>query len=212
MRVLVFGDSITQGYWDTKGGWVNALREYYDERQFSDLRNSDEPTIFNLGISADNSTDILKRLEAETLARTRHDNSPVVIVQIGVNDSCVENGSPQVILEQYKDNLEQIASITKRLGSEFIFVGSSCGDDGRTNPVAWGEHFYTNAAIKSYEDAMGEVATKTQIPFIPVFDKFKAELDKGRNLLPDGLHPNHEGHQVIYEIVKNDIDKILRTA
>lgn len=31
MRVLVFGDSITQGFWDTEGGWVERLRKYYDQ-------------------------------------------------------------------------------------------------------------------------------------------------------------------------------------
>ena len=210
MRVLVFGDSITQGYWDTEGGWVDALRTYYDERQFKDLQNNDEPTIFNLGISADNSSDILRRLETETVARTRHNNLPILVVQIGVNDSCLEDGSPQVSLEQYKDNLEQIVKIAKKLGSGLVFVGSSCCDDSRTNPVVWGEHYYSNAAIKSYEEAMSEVATKTNTPFIPVLDNFKAELDKGRDLLPDGLHPNHEGHQVILNIVQPEIIKCLK--
>lgn len=210
MRVLVFGDSITQGYWDTEGGWVDALRKYYDERQFTDLQNNDEPTIFNLGISADNSSDILKRLEAETAARTWQNNLPTLIVQIGVNDSCLEDGSPQVSLEQYKDNLEQMVTMAKKFGSGLVFVGSSCCHDNRTNPVVWGEHYYSNADIKAYETAMSEVAIKTSTPFIPVFDKFKAELDKGRDLLPDGLHPNHEGHQVILDIVKPEIIKCLK--
>src|SRR5690606_7564988 len=71
MRVLVFGDSITQGYWAVEHGWVDRVRKYFDARQFEDLGGRDEPTIFNLGISADNSNDILSRIESEVAARTR---------------------------------------------------------------------------------------------------------------------------------------------
>lgn len=46
MRVLVFGDSITQGYWDTEGGWVKRIRSHYDLLQITDLNGRDEPTIF----------------------------------------------------------------------------------------------------------------------------------------------------------------------
>jgi hypothetical protein len=78
MRVLVFGDSITQGYWDTDGGWVDRIRRHFDTIQATDLQDNDEPTIFNLGISADNSRNILERIETETISRTRHGLDPEV--------------------------------------------------------------------------------------------------------------------------------------
>lgn len=37
VRVLVFGDSITQGFWGTRGGWVDKLRQHYDELQLQDF-------------------------------------------------------------------------------------------------------------------------------------------------------------------------------
>lgn len=84
MRVLVFGDSITRGYWDTNGGWVERIRKHYDLLQASNLEGRDEPTIFNLGIGTDNSKNILARIESETIARTSHGDLPVVGVQIGL--------------------------------------------------------------------------------------------------------------------------------
>jgi acyl-CoA thioesterase-1 len=209
MRVLVFGDSITQGFWDETGGWVDKLRHYYDSRQIEDLEGRDEPAIFNLGISADNSADILKRAEAETVVRTRHEQPPIVIIQIGVNDSCVENGKPRQTIEEYKNNLRKIAQKLSTLSSKTIFVGLSCCEESKTTPTSWGEYFYTNTAIKSYEGAMAEVAAELSIPFIPVFDAFSDEFAKDPNLLPDGLHPDRAGHKVIFEIVKQDLTKLL---
>jgi lysophospholipase L1-like esterase len=34
MIVLVFGDSIAQGYWDSEGGWVERLRKANDSATF----------------------------------------------------------------------------------------------------------------------------------------------------------------------------------
>jgi lysophospholipase L1-like esterase len=208
VRVLIFGDSITQGYWDTEGGWVDRLRKYYDEKQVQDL-SGDEPTIFNLGVSADNTEGILERIEHETKVRTRHGNLPIVILQIGVNDSSLTGNTAQVQLEAYKQNLRTAIEKIKPLCSKLIFVGSSACDETKTLPVSWGDYYYSNKAIKQYEDAMREIAEEGKIAFVLVFDRFIAAVNEGRELLPDGLHPNNEGHQVMYEIVKPELVELL---
>jgi lysophospholipase L1-like esterase len=209
MRVLAFGDSITQGYWDIHGGWVDKLRKHYDELQIQDLNGRDEPTIFNLGISADTSADVLKRIESETIARTRHEIPPIIIVQIGINDSYTLQGKVSVAIEDYKQNLTDIITKMKPLSAKIIFVGSSACNETQTTPVAWGEFHYTNEAIKRYEQAMSEVANEHDVAFIPVFKKFITGLSENRNLLPDGLHPNTEGHQLIADIVLPKLQELL---
>ena|ERR1035437_8856757 len=107
MRVLIFGDSITQGFWDTSGGWVNRLRNHYDEVQVQDL-DKDIPTIFNLSIDGDTSQNILNRIKFETQARIWQENLPTVIVQIGINDSSAIGSAPSVEIEDYRTNLVAI--------------------------------------------------------------------------------------------------------
>jgi len=211
MRVLVFGDSITQGYWDTEGGWVERLRKHYDTLQASDLEGRDEPTIFNLGISADNSSNVLGRIEAETTARTRHGNLPMIIIQIGVNDSSTDNQavdkSVRVSIEDYENNLRKIVELVKPLSSKIIFVGLSACDEQRTTPVSWGDFHYTNESIKSYEDKMKDIAAEYGVLFIPVFDSFLEQLNDGSDYLTDGLHPNNKGHSFIFNLVHPELAK-----
>lgn len=214
MRVLIFGDSITQGYWDTDGGWVERIRRHYDSLQASDLEGRDEPTVFNLGISADNSVDILARIEPETIARTRHGSLPVIIIQIGVNDSSVDktadktgNGLP---LEEYEKNLRAVIEKTKPICSKLIFVGSSACDETKTTPVSWGEYYYTNNSIKQYEEKMKNIAIENNIEFIPVFDSFSRELERGKEFLPDGLHPNNDGHIFMSNLILEKLDSLLK--
>ncbi|TXG76135.1 hypothetical protein E6P97_04120 [Patescibacteria group bacterium] len=213
LRVLVFGDSITQGYWDTDGGWVNRIRNHFDSIQVTDLQDNDEPTIFNLGISADNSQNILERIEDETIARTRHGNLPAVIIQIGVNDSSTDNQTPEnsvgISIEDYESNLKEIIGKLQPISSKIIFVGLSACDESKTTPVSWGDYHYTNDAIKRYETVMSTVAEQHKISFIPLFDQFKKAIDDGADYLPDGLHPNNKGHQFIADIVRLKLEEFL---
>ena len=214
MRVLVFGDSITQGYWDTDGGWVDRIRKHFDTIQATELQGNDEPTIFNLGISADNSQNILERIETETVARTRHGNLPAVVIQIGVNDSSTDNQpideSVRVSIEDYESNLREIIKKVQPISSKIICIGLSACDETRTTPVSWGDYHYTNEAIKQYESVMRGVAEEHNLPFIPIFDEFKKAIDDGKDFLPDGLHPNNEGHQFIANIVRPKLEELLR--
>lgn len=209
MRVLVFGDSITQGCWDVEGGWVERLRKHYDYKQLENLHDNDEPTIFNLGISADNSEDILQRICPEIIARTRHGVLPIVILQIGVNDSASGQESDHVDIEKYKTNLEEIVSKTKKLCTRMIFIGSSACDETKTLPVFWKNVDYCNKEISAYEKAMQQVAQAQGIQFIPLFDQFKKALNSDQDLLSDGLHPNGEGHKFIANIIRQGLDKII---
>jgi acyl-CoA thioesterase-1 len=211
MRVLVFGDSITQGYWDTEGGWVDRLRKFYDELQVQDLQGRDEPVLFNLGVSADNTNTILSRIERETIARTWQGNLPIVILQIGVNDSSTDHGTVQVSLDDYRRNLKAIIEKIRPLSSKLIFVGLSGCDEAKTTPVAWGEYYYINSAIKTYENAMKNIAEQHRIPFVPVFDAFMEMASSNAKLLPDGLHPNDAGHELIFKIVQPKLAKLLLT-
>jgi lysophospholipase L1-like esterase len=68
MRILVFGDSIAYGAWDTAGGWVDRLKSDA-HRQTVASRGLRKLQIVNLGIGGDTSTKILKRVPAEIEAR-----------------------------------------------------------------------------------------------------------------------------------------------
>lgn len=211
MRVLVFGDSITQGYWDTEGGWVNRLRKHYDELQVQDLQGRDDPVIMNLGISGDTSEKVLMRIENETKARKGISiDFPAVIVQIGINDSLKEGKRIWVSIENYAENLQSIISKIEPLSPKLAFIGISSVDDAKTNPVVWGDYNYQNETIKKYEETMAKIAAQNDIPFIPIFDKFKSAVDSGKDYLLDGLHPNNAGHEFIYQIVQLELDTLLR--
>jgi lysophospholipase L1-like esterase len=208
MRVLVFGASITQGFWDTEGGWVQRLRRFYDEQKVKDIKNEGGyPDIFNLGVSADTSKDVVNRLDIEVSARRR--NEMIIVFCVGTNNAMTDGSNNWPGVDPYKEDLRELVSKAHEFTDKIIFVGLAPCVEAQTTPVFWGEYYYTNERIKLVEQAMSEVALDNNILFVPIFNSMKEKMDAGSDLFADGLHPNNDGHQLIFELVRPELKKYL---
>lgn len=211
MRVLFFGDSIAQGFWDSEGGWVERLRKHYDSLALKNLRNNKQPEIFNVGVSGDTTRSLLSRIEAETRVRKWPNSLLYVVVAIGTNDDLFESDKLFVPPEEFKANLVQIVKILEPISQAVVFLGNPACDESKTRPVFWGDYTYTNKDLERSEKTIDQVAKSKNVVYIPLFEKFKAKLDEGAELLADGLHPNDEGHKFIFELVRPELDKLINT-
>jgi lysophospholipase L1-like esterase len=208
MRVLVFGASVTQGFWDTEGGWVQRLRKHYDEMQIKNWSN-ERPTIFNLGVSGDSTIEVLKRVENETLAR-QTDRGLAFIFSVGINDSFVSgNGNINLTPEQYADNYRKIISIAKKYSDKIMLLGLQYCDESKTRPVAWANIHYTNERIEQFDQKAKQIAEENKIPYSDLYELFRARPEKGEGIYQDGLHPNNEGHELIFQLVRPALDELL---
>lgn len=209
MRILFFGDSITQGFWSVEGGWVEKIRKHYDGISMRDLSQTIRPTVFNLGISGDTTRGLLKRIENETLARKWEDDPLVVAIAIGTNDDLFESDEQWVKPEEFRANLEKIVAILEPITTAILFIGNPACDEAKTTPVSWGDFSYTNHELARSEKAIAEVAESHGLAFVPIFDGFKAKLDSGEDLLMDGLHPNDAGHKYMADCVLPALDQLI---
>lgn len=207
MRVLVFGDSITQGFWDTDGGWVAHIRKQYDQ-QMIDGTDNDPPTIFNLGVSGDSSDDILARFDNEAKVRAREELA--FVIAVGVNDSRTKAGENYSDTNRYTQNLSEILKLAKQYSGKVLFVGLTPCVEERSNPVSWGDTGYTNDRIKEFDNALQEFCQENRVPFVEVFEPF-AKAEAETELLPDSLHPNDKGHQLIADLIKPNLGELLST-
>lgn len=208
MRVLVFGASSTQGYWDSEGGWADRLKRYYDKVQMADFEK-DQPKIMNLGISGDTANDIISRMDAETRAR-QNDKGLAFIIQIGSNDAAEVEGQPRSTPDSYSIDLETIIQKAKGYSNSVLVVGFPAVYERYTNPVAWGPFYFKNERILLFENTAKAISQKMGVPFVPVLEKFKNMIEMGTELnAHDGLHPNDSGHRLIFELVQPELDKLL---
>ena len=199
-KIFVFGDSIVQGSNDwTGGGWVVRLKNYFSQTgQFHH--------IFNLGISGENSSHIISRMEVEIKPRKSEDRNKksLLIVGIPINDTRIKDkldGDPEISIARFKANLEELYSIGKKNSNELVFLGMTKVDEEKTNP--WQEVVdrrivcWRNDVIEKYNDIIKKYCDEKNIYFINMIDLLK------NSDLSDGLHPNEVGHNKMYERIRD---------
>jgi len=211
-QILVFGDSIAYGAWDKEGGWVERLRKFLAEKTIAD--SNSYYLVYNLSISGDRIEWLLERFESEAQQRLEiireegEDEEVIFILAIRINDTKIAhiNGESLVSAEQFQDNIQKLVNMAKKHSPNIVFIGLTSVDESKletfTAPLGYS---YKNKQIQIFNNIIKTVCTVSKVHFIDVFNEFNK---KGyEKLLEDGLHPNSNGHQKIFELVKEFLVK-----
>lgn len=202
--LIIFGDSITYGASDAvAGGWANQLARLVDKKRIES--GSLRPYVYNLGVPSEDIRDTRKRFEHEIVAREDPGDPYALIFAVGINDSRVllVDGSHRVPLEEFKTVYEEVVRAARANAAHIVLLGLTAVDELRVNPVPWrSDAAYRNDYIRTYDVAIATIATANDLLYIPMFDLF----DNRPDLLTDGLHPNAEGHRMMFERVRKCLE------
>ena len=193
--ISVFGDSNTYGAWDTEHqGWVNRLRRHLDKSH--DL-------IYNLGISGETSTDVLKRFDVECRATRReavqYKEPFIIMIAIGGNDSYLINGRPKVPVARFRSNIIALIKKAKGHASKIFLLELTPVDESKTDPIPWNKSIsYRNDRIAEYNSALRDACKKEKAYLI----KNNLARLRYRDLLEDGVHLNSKGHKTVSDAVR----------
>lgn len=207
--IYAFGDSITYGAWDIqKSGWVSLLRQYLDELQAD---NSEYyGLVYNLGIPGETTDGLVKRFEVETKARERDEGDAVFIFAFGANDSAFlpALNKFRVSKEDFKDNLAKVIGQALSITSKIVLVNILPVVESK-NSISRNGKVRLNKYIQEYNDVLNGLAKKFGLRLIDVYSKF-VEMDY-EDLFDenDGLHPNDNGHQFMFEIIKPFVQELI---
>lgn len=207
-QVFAFGDSITYGAWDREGGWAARLRGFLDEKNMSEKCDFE---MYNLGIPGNTTTDVLERFEFELKQRLDEDMDSIVIFAIGENDAQFIHSqkSLRTAPDIFKENIQKLAQLAQKYTSKIVFVGLLPVVESKTTPIPWNrDKSYTNQNIAQHNGIIKSFCKKKTLPFVDLFDEWHTEKIK-KFLDADGLHPNSEGHKIIFEKVRTCLKKYL---
>lgn len=203
-RVLIFGDSLVYGAWDSQGGWCDRLKRRLHKFTL-DAQNEVKFQVLNLGIGGNTSQALLTRFESEILARYRPDWPAVIIIAVGANDTrYVEEERPVVLKEVYRQNLKKLIEIARKHTNQILLVGIS--------PVAndiqpFKQTLVSNSLLKAYDEIMSQVAEEVGVQKVSVMEELQAAK------LPvharDGVHLNDAGHEMVESMVWGKVKKLI---
>ena len=165
--VLVMGDSLTEGYRLSREEAYPYLMEQELKKKHPDIK------IINGGISGSTSASAPKRLEWYLRAKP-----DIIILALGAND-----GLRGLKVEETQKNLDLLISKAKGLGIKVILAGMRM-------PPNYGVEY-----TKKFDALFPELAKKHSLKFMPFILEDVAAKPKLN--LPDGIHPNPDGHKVM---------------
>ncbi len=202
MQVFCFGDSITYG---GANSWVGKLRKHMEE---TDKKRERDSLVYNLGVPGNTSRDVLERFEQEFEARP-DSGKKVVIFQFGINDvtRLRESNQNRVRIEEFRQNLENLYAKARIKADEVIFLGFTPVIESKTTPLQDdNSQRIIFKDVRDYEDELHEFCRQKNVKFVELFDLF---MENGYSeLLEDGYHPNAEGQQLVFEGVRDELEKL----
>lgn len=202
-KIVVFGGGTSHGMWDTRGGWSERLRNDL----YTDTINSvgtHYTELYNLGIRGDSASELLDRFEREFKERNRHGEAETaVIIQVGANDAqfVYEEDDVATDPELFREQIEELNEKALEHADHVYFLGLNGVNEEDMNPIPGdieGRSFSTNR-MKQYTEIIREVTKDSDATFIPLMKDFTDDM------LKDGLHPNHKGHELIEKKVRKKL-------
>ena len=194
MNILIFGDSITQGFNDDiGGGWVNRLKSYVESTY-------DGIKVYNFGISGNTAVDLLNRIESEL---NKNLNPDIIMFSIGLNDSQYfhETKKYRFTTDEFKNNLDKLYKTALAYTPKIIFLGLTNMDESKLDPIPWAKEkksYYASARV-DFDKVIQDFTNEHNLQYISMENVISLED------LPDGIHPNADGHENIFQAVKNGL-------
>jgi acyl-CoA thioesterase-1 len=164
-RIVFLGDSLTAG--------LSLEEEEAFPAQVGALLAAEglDATVVNAGVSGDTSAGGLRRLD--WVLRQRPD---LLVVELGAND-----GLRGLALEATEENLRQIIQQARKAGCRVLLLGMKI-------PPNYGQEY-----AGAFAALFPKLAEELSVPLVPFLLEGVA-ADPELNL-PDGIHPNREGHR-----------------
>jgi acyl-CoA thioesterase-1 len=202
LTVVALGDSITNGAGAFGVTGVTAFRGLVKARLAEALAR--EVVVLNAGVNGDIAPQALERLERDVLAP----QPDIVTVMFGVNDAGYyrpeTNGfadTPRVELARFRRCMDTITDRILGAGAKVVLLTPlpmNCHYWG-TNLPAYVENGL-NYLVRQYAQASREVAAERRVPLVDTYAHFESHPGT-EDLVPDGIHPNPEGHRLIADLL-----------
>jgi len=206
VNLLCFGDSIVYGEIDEiGGGWVARLKAECLRRVALD--RAPEVLVHNLGLSGETTRGLRQRFEPELAPRMGDTGQGIALLAYGTNDAAQRGDEPLVPLEEYRSNLAHCILAARRRGMRVVVVNVTPiapEQDGRPNQNG---SVRSTATIARYNAVLAALAADTGAHLVDVHARLVRSAPGW--LRPDGVHPNHEGHRRLFELVLPEIDALV---
>jgi len=133
------------------------------------------------------------------------------IFAFGTNDATwlIKENRFKNDIDAYEDNMKIVVSKAKKLTNKIIFLNITPVNDEITKEFKGKDKICNNRFVDDYNSRLKKIADIEGVSIVDVNTVFKEKGYEGL-LMKDGLHPNNQGHRIIFDLVNDELNKVLR--
>ena len=213
VQIFILGSSSAYGVGSSIAGWGDLVKQYFHARMYGEGGEGEKYEVYNLAKSGA-TIDYVKKSFPQQLKDYGRGQDVILIVSVGGNNSKAE-GEPDNFVsspEEFEQEMENLLKELKQVSKAVIVVGNGYVDEAKTNPkpnpLTGGRSYFTNSRRQHFSEITKRVCQNMNIGFVTI-DIDKNEWLK-KYLYEDGLHPNQEGHQLIFDKLKPLLNQAIR--
>lgn len=205
------------GVGSSYGGWVDLFKRDLHQKMYGSENLGEMHEIYNLAVPGAVISDLAKRCTVELQTIRKPERQLIAIVQLGANNAKAV-GRPNNFTstpEQYEKEATAFLQRICELCDDVICLGMRPMDQQKVMPIykdkeKGGKVYFPNDRIAKFEKIIDKVARKFDIKFVPLFEEALQSDPNAKLLWNDGIHPNDEGHRLLYEKVKQSVNDLVK--
>jgi lysophospholipase L1-like esterase len=214
-QIVCIGASTTYGVGGSKGGWPDLLKSELHQLMYGEDNLGELCEIYSIGVPGAVISDMVDRTELLLKTIRKPNRKMVSILQGGSNNAKAVDSPDNFIStpEEYRQELSHFLQLIKRNSDEAICMGLFPMDQEKVMPkvsaIDGKKVYFPNERIALFEKVLQEVVGELKIEFVPMFEKAVTINWTQDYQYVDGIHPNDNGHQWLYDQIKPSVWKYL---
>lgn len=190
MKLICIGDSLTYGYGvSSKSCWTELLKKHLNME------------VINKGINGDTTSGILSRSYKDII----QENPDYAIYMAGTNDMLMERR-----LDSVKDNIKLLINEAKE-NNIIPIIALQPPIIAEHAKIYWDEKINyekVNRNLSDYTIWVKIYSEANNITLVNFYDRFVSQ-NNIKSLYSDGIHPNAEGHKLMFNTAAEILSKII---
>lgn len=210
-QVFILGASMAYGVAGVSG-WADLVKQHLHGKRYTKDSYNSRYEIYNFA-KPGATIDFVKDTFLTQLKDYKKDGNVIAIVQVGGNDAKAINTPDNYVspVDYFGSQYEELIVDLSKYFDKVIAVGLPLVDEAKTtpktDPFSDDIFYFTNERVQSFSDKSKQICENYNIDFVEIADDEDEWVTKC--LFLDGLHPNQDGHDLMFKKILPSLNKAL---
>lgn len=212
-QIFILGASGVYGVGAEHDGWGDLVKSYVHSKIYAPDGPGETCEVFNFA-KAGSTAEFVTETFPWLCDHYQRGPELITLVSVGGNDAKAQNAPDNYVCtpEAFREKILALCTALKSRSKHVIFVSNAYVDESKTNPkqnpFAGGNvSYFTNERRSQFNAITREICESMGFDFVAVDCNKDTWINK--YLYKDGLHPNQEGYNLIFEALKPKLEKVL---